>query len=246
MASRAKSPAPEGAFNGFPQAGLDFLKELENNNNREWFQPRKPLFEETLKQPMTLLVEALNDGLQGFAPQYMADPAKAIFRFYRDTRFSRDKSPYKDHVGAIFPRRGAGWQDCGSFYIEVSNRGVGLGGGIYMPPPEALALLRHHLAENYQEFQTLTGSRAAKALGPLQGERLTRPPKGWPADHPAADVVRYKQLYYYLEMPAQAALQAELVKEALRVFRLMLPFVEFINTPFVRKPLSATEESFRF
>src|SRR5271165_7451590 len=93
-------------FAGFPPEALAFLRAIARNNNREWFLPRKALFEEKVKRPMWELVEALNRSMKEFAPDYVTDPEKAIYRFYRDTRFSKDKSPYKDHIAASFPRRG--------------------------------------------------------------------------------------------------------------------------------------------
>jgi uncharacterized protein (TIGR02453 family) len=92
-------------FPGFPAEAIRFFRGLEKNNNREWFQPRKELFEEQVRGPMTDLVEELNQKLVRFAPDYVNDPRKAIFRTYRDTRFSADKTPYQTHIAAVFPHR---------------------------------------------------------------------------------------------------------------------------------------------
>ena len=94
------------AFSGFPPEAMQFFRGLARNNNREWFLPRKPIFEEKVKQPMRELVEAVNAAMKSFAPEYVTEPDKAIYRIYRDTRFSKDKTPYKDHIAATFPRRG--------------------------------------------------------------------------------------------------------------------------------------------
>src|ERR1700739_1604763 len=93
-------------FPGFPSEAITFLRGLTRNNRREWFQPRKEIFETKVKEPMTRLVESVNAELLKFAPDYINDPKKAIYRIYRDTRFSSDKTPYKTHIAAIFPRRG--------------------------------------------------------------------------------------------------------------------------------------------
>src|SRR5215469_4027027 len=93
-------------FPGFPSEAITFFRGIERNNNRDWFLPRKPVFEEKVKGPMRQLVEALNAEMKGFAPDYCTDPEQAIYRFYRDTRFSKDKKPYKDHIAAHFRRRG--------------------------------------------------------------------------------------------------------------------------------------------
>ena len=94
-------------FRGFPAEGLEFFRQLKKNNQREWFQPRKAIFDEQIKAPMLELVDAINEQLIEFAPEHVTDPDKALYRIYRDTRFSKDKTPYKDHIAANFPRRGA-------------------------------------------------------------------------------------------------------------------------------------------
>ena len=87
-------------FAGFPPEAMEFLRGLARNNRREWFLPRKAVYETSVKQPMRELVTALNQALAGFAPEYATDPEKAIFRIYRDVRFSKDKKPYKEHIAA--------------------------------------------------------------------------------------------------------------------------------------------------
>src|SRR5258708_24091262 len=102
---------------------------------------------------MIQLVEALNEELHGFAPGHINDPAKAIYRIYRDTRFSNDKTPYKTHIAAIFPRRGSQKHASAGYYVAVSPEGVEVAGGIYMPGPQELLALRTWLASHYAEFR---------------------------------------------------------------------------------------------
>jgi len=221
-------------FAGFPPEAMQFFRGIARNNNREWFLPRKALFEEKVKRPMWELVEALNASMKEFAPEYTTDPAKAIYRFYRDTRFSKDKSPYKEQIAASFHRRGV---ECGGagYYVSVSHKEVGIGGGVYMPSPETLLAIRNHLAERHEEFRRITGTRAvARLLGGLQGEQLTRVPKGFAKDHPAEDLLRYKQFLLYVELPAEIAVTGELLAEARKRFRAMAPFMEFLNAPLER------------
>jgi uncharacterized protein (TIGR02453 family) len=217
-------------FPGFPAEGLAFFASLQRNNNREWFQPRKAIFEEKLKQPMRELVSALNLAMKSFALDYVTDPDKAIYRIYRDTRFSKDKTPYKDHIAALFSRRGdkAG----AAYYVAVSHKSVALGGGIYAPEPETLLALRQHLAEHHQKFRKIVAARAVRQLfGAMQGEQLTRAPKGYPCDHPAADLLRFKQLLFYVELAPDLATTPGLYTEVVRHLRAVTPFVEFLNAP---------------
>ena len=101
---------------------IQFFRSLKRNNRREWFQPRKHLYEQQVKEPMLELVSAINGELMKFAPDYVTDPKKALFRIYRDTRFSADKTPYKTHVAASFWRRGADHTGAGGFYFSVVAR----------------------------------------------------------------------------------------------------------------------------
>jgi uncharacterized protein (TIGR02453 family) len=218
------------AFPGFPAEGLAFFSSLQRNNRREWFQPRKAIFEATMKQPMRDLVGAVNSAMKSFAPEYVTDPDKAIYRIYRDTRFSKDKTPYKDHLAASFSRRGdkAG----AGYYFAVSHKEVAIGGGIYMPEPETLRAMRRHVAEHHEEFRKIAGARAVRQLfTAVQGEQLSRVPKGYASDHPAADILRMKQYLLYVELPPDLATTPALYTEVVKHFRAMTPLVEFLNAP---------------
>jgi uncharacterized protein (TIGR02453 family) len=218
------------AFPGFPQEGIDFFRRLARNNRREWFQPRKAVFDEQVKRPMRELVQAVDAALARFAPQHVTDPDRAIYRFYRDTRFSADKSPYKDRIAANFPRSGLTRHDAAGYYFSVSDKEVAIGGGVYMPTPETLAAIRWHIAAHHERFRKIMASRALRTLfGEMDGERLTRVPKGFPCDHPAADLLKFKQFLYYVELPGEVAVTPGLYDEIVKRFRAMAPFMDFLN-----------------
>ena len=216
---------------------MQFFRGLARNNNRDWFLPRKPLFEDKVKGPMLELVEAVNGGLKRFAPDYVTDPSKAVYRFYRDTRFSKDKSPYKDHIAASFRHRHLGGEGGGAgFYFAVSHKNVGIGGGVYMPSPETLLSIRTHIAEFHDQFETLLKGRAVKRLlGELQGEQLSRVPKGFCAEDPAADLLRRKQFLLHTELGPEIATTPELYEAIVSRFKAMTPFMEFLNAPLAAK-----------
>ena len=220
------------AFPGFPREALQFFRGLSRNNNRDWFLPRKAIFEEQVKQPMRQLVSGLNAAMMTFAPEYVTDPDKAIYRIYRDTRFSPDKTPYKDHIAASFHRRGPAAHSDAGFYFAVSHKEVAIGGGVYMPAPETLLAIRNHIAGHHPEFRRIVGARAVRRLfGELQGERLSRVPKGFCAEHPAADLLRFKQFILYVELPPDLATTPALYGEILKRFRAMVPFLGFLTAP---------------
>ncbi len=223
-------------FPGFPPEGIAFFRGLKRNNRREWFQARKEIFDQQIKVPMVELVTAVNAAMMDFAPGNATDPQKAIYRIYRDTRFSKDKTPYKTHIAANFPRRGLEKHACGGFYFSVSPEEIEVAGGVYMPGPEQLVALRNHFAAHHEEFRQILRAKPFRTLmGELWGEQLSRVPKGFPADHPAADLLRYKQWIVYVTLEPDMATTPKLLAEIVRRFRVMAPFTEFLNAPLLER-----------
>jgi uncharacterized protein (TIGR02453 family) len=224
-------------FQGFPREGIQFLRDIARHNNRDWFLPRKPIFEEQVKRPMRELVEKLNAALQAFAPQYVTDPGKAIYRFYRDTRFSKDKKPYKEQIAASFHGSGVAAHADGGFYCAVSRSAVAVGGGVYMPEPPTLLAIRNRIAERHLEFRKILQAGPVKRLlGDLHGELLSRVPKGFPADHPAADLLRFKRFILYVELPPDLAATSAIYSEIVKRFRAMTPFLIFLEAAQAKRP----------
>ena len=232
-------------FPGFPPEALQFLRDLARHNNRDWFQARKPVFEEQVKRPMRQLVEALNAELGRFAPEYVTDPDKAIYRIYRDTRFSKDKTPYKEHIAASFFRQGTGPHKHGGYYLQVSHKEAAVGGGVYMPEPDVLLAIREHIAQHHHELRKILSAAAVRRLlGELHGDRLTRVPKGFCADHPAADLLRFKQFLLFTTLDAAIVTTPKLFTELEKRFRALTPFLDFLNAPLVGKRRGRDEPFF--
>jgi uncharacterized protein (TIGR02453 family) len=220
------------SFPGFSSDALKFFRDLDKHNQREWFEERKPFFLSHVKAPMEALVDAIGAGMLKFAPEAVTSPQKAIYRIYRDTRFSGGKTPYKTHLGASFFRHDLGKHVAGGFYFEVSHKHAGIAGGVYSPTPENLRLLRIHIMDNHPRFLKLAQEKKlVAAMGELQGDRLTRPPKGFPPDHPAMSWIRCKHWYYWKELPAELATGPELLPALALRFRLMAPLNSFFNEP---------------
>jgi len=231
-------------FPGFPSEAIDFFRGLARNNKREWFQPRKELFEERVKQPMQALVETVNAALMDFAPEYVTEPGKAIYRIYRDTRFSKDKTPYKTHIAASFHRRVPVNHGDAGYYFAISHKEVAIGGGVYMPEPPVLLAIRNHIAEHHQEFRRILRARQVKQLlGELHGEQLSRVPKGFACDHPALDLLRFKRFILYTTLEQELATKPALYTEIVKRFRAMAPFLRFLTTPLAaaKKKMDARE-----
>src|SRR5215471_11902683 len=136
------------SFTAFPKESLAFLRSLKRNNNREWFQDHKSIYETVLKQPLADLVDSLAVDFERFAPEMVSSPKVSMYRIYRDTRFSKDKTPYKTHVAAIFPRKGFEKHEGAGLYLHIAATEVLIAGGVYMPMPDALNAIRSHIASN--------------------------------------------------------------------------------------------------
>ncbi len=225
-------------FPGFSVEMIQFFKKLKRNNRREWFQPRKYLFEQHAKEPMLELVAAINVQLMKFAPAFVTDPKKALFRIYRDTRFSGDKTPYKTHIAASFSRRAPEHLGSGGFYFSVSDSEIEVAGGIYHPTPETMLAVRAHIAENHKELRKILAAKdVRRLLGNLQGAELTRSPKGFDPAHPAADLIKKKDWILDINLDAGLATTPKLQVEIVDRFRAMAPFIEFMNRAVpARKP----------
>jgi uncharacterized protein (TIGR02453 family) len=168
-------------FAGFPVAALDFYDDLELDNTRSFWTAHKTVYDEAVRAPMTALVDALAEEF---------GPGK-VFRPYRDVRFSKDKTPYKDHQGGFVPAGpGAG------YYVEVGAPGVRVGAGAYHAEGARLAAIRAAIDHD------LHGPRLERLLRKLErqgwerrGDRLRTNPRGWPGEHPRIDLLRHKSLY---------------------------------------------------
>ncbi|HEY1937901.1 MAG TPA: DUF2461 domain-containing protein [Candidatus Angelobacter sp.] len=223
-------------FSGFSPDTLTFLRALKRNNRREWFQPRKEKYEALIKAPMLEMVAALNGELARFAPAYVTPPEKAVYRIYRDTRFSPDKTPYKTHISAIFPHRSAVKREGAVFYLHFTEKELLAFAGVYSPDRDELLAYRTLLQENHEELNVILANKTLrKMFGGLQGEQLSRMPKGFPVDHPAEGLLRQKQ--WYLESTFDIALLTtpRVVPELAKRFAVMAPMVEFLNRPFAHK-----------
>lgn len=219
----------------FPRESLTFLRALKRNNRREWFQPRKEQFDASVRAPMLAIVERLAQDVHTFAPEIVVDPKTAIYRIYRDTRFSENKTPYKTHVAAVFPWRGLAKHEGAGLYFHVSPDEVWMGGGMYSPQTPQLQAVREHIASNVRRMRAIVESPGFRRhVGELDGERLQRVPHGFPKDHEAAEYLKYRQFLAGRELPPSAACSPKFYSTLVTVFRQVAPLARFLNEPLVR------------
>jgi uncharacterized protein (TIGR02453 family) len=221
----------------FTRKTLAFLRALKRNNDREWFKARKPDYETHVRAPMIAMLARLAEDFRSFAPELVADPKVSLFRIYRDTRFSHDKTPLKTNASAHFPHRKLRKAGAG-LYFEVAPQWVWIGGGIYMPETHELAAIRTHIGAHHRRLRKIVEAKPfIAAVGPLHGEQLTRVPRGFAPDHPGAQYLRFRQFLAGREYPAEFAYDARFYPEVLKVFRQVAPLVQFLNAPLVSRPV---------
>jgi uncharacterized protein (TIGR02453 family) len=214
----------------FTPEALKFLRGLKRHNDRAWFKPRKPIYERELKAPMLALIEEVNHALADFAPDHIRPPHKSLFRIYRDTRFSSDKRPYKSHIAAWWACAGMEKTSGAGFYFHLSSTETVLAAGAYMPAPEQLLAIRRYLLDHHDEMRTLLAGRKLRAaMDEFEGNRLTRPPRGFSADSPALDLIVCRQWGVSATLPADAATRPALLREITSRFALAAPIVHLLN-----------------
>jgi uncharacterized protein (TIGR02453 family) len=225
-------PAPAPRFT--PET-LTFLRGLKRNNRREWFTARREVYETQVREPMTRIVERLADDFRAFAPELVASPKISMYRIYRDTRFSENKAPYKTHVAAVFPTRGLAKHEGAGLYFHVSSEEVWVGGGMYMPQPQQLHAVREHIASNVRQLRAIVESPAfRRKVGALEGDKLTRVPRGFPKDHEAAEYLKCRHFIAGAEFAPAFAASTTFYSTLLSVFREVLPLARFLNTPLLK------------
>jgi uncharacterized protein (TIGR02453 family) len=212
--------------------GLAFLRNLARNNDREWFTPRKAIYEAELKEPMLSIIRKVTDSMMDFAPAFVRPAEKCLFRIYRDTRFSANKLPYKTHVAAWWSHQGLEKTSGAGYYFHVSTKEVVVAAGAYMPEKDQLAAIRHWLLDHHAEFRKLLQRPSVrKAFSVFEGNALTRPPKGFPCEHPSMDLIRCRQWGLAATLPADEALKTNFAATLIRYFKIAAPVVDALNTP---------------
>ena len=230
--TRIAKPAPAPPAAHLHPEGLAFLRNLARHNDREWFTPRKAVFEAELKEPMLAIIRKVTGAMESFAPSFVRPAEKCLFRIYRDTRFSADKKPYKTHVAAWWSHQGLEKTSGAGYYFHIDAKEVVIAAGAYMPEKDQLAAIRHWLLDNHLEFRKLLQKPAVrKTFSEFEGNALTRPPKGFPKEHPAMDLIRCRQWGLSAMLPASAALDPGFAATLIRHFRLAAPVVDALNTP---------------
>lgn len=218
----------------FSPEALKFLRGLARHNDRAWFDPRKPIYEREVRQPMLALIDQINHALADFAPDHIRPPHKAMMRIYRDTRFDASRGlapkPYKTNAATWWVRAGLEKTSGAGFYFHISPKETIIAAGAYMPSPDQLLAIRRHIERHHKQLRAILADRKlTAAMNEFDGRKLTRAPRGFPAGSPALDLLVCRQWGVSATLPAEFATTPNLLKEITRRFRLATPLVHFLN-----------------
>ncbi len=234
----AKRAVVDVEFDGFPTAAFTFLKGLGDNNNREWFEARRDIYEQSLRVPMKALIDEMDSRLAHFTPEITGTAKGSMFRIHRDIRFSKNKAPYKTNAACWFFHRdskGNVGQDAvhggAGMYFHLEPRACFAGGGVWMPPAPVLKRIRGALDVGHEEFHQIVTARPFKKLfGELSAEAvLKRMPRGYDADHPAGDWLRYQSFTAGCPLKQSDVTSVGLADRLEEVFRTITPLVRWLN-----------------
>ncbi|MDJ0837741.1 MAG: DUF2461 domain-containing protein [Acidobacteriota bacterium] len=217
------------AHTPFTQEFFRFYDQLEANNDRSWFQENKELYEDAVRTPMLSFIEAMGPKLADISKHIVADPRKSggsMFRIYRDTRFSKDKTPYKTHAACQFRHVMGKDVHAPGFYMHASQREVVFGAGIWHPDAPSLAKIRQYIAENPEKWQQALDHAPFAELFEQAGESLKRLPRGFPADHPMVEELKRKDFIAMRGLMPPDLLREDLIEEVSRCFAACRPYMK--------------------
>ena len=208
---------------------IQFLSDLERNNNRDWFNENRDRYDKTRKRFLALTEILINELRQFDSDIPMLSPKECMFRIFRDTRFSADKRPYKTNYGSFISPSGRKSLYAG-YYFHIQPGESFLAGGIYMPPADALKAIRLEIFENPDDFIELIEDEPFKKLfGSIWGEQLKTAPRGFPKDWEHIDLLRYKSYVVSHEIETEFLLSENLIERTVEVFKAMYPLNRYLN-----------------
>jgi len=219
------------AFKGLPKDFFRFFRELEANNNRPWFLEHKERYQSSVVQPLLGFIEAMAAPLADISPHYRAIARAnggSLFRIYRDTRFARDKTPYKTHAACHFRHERGRDAHAPGFYAHFENGRLFFGGGIWTPPSSALTAIRAFIADNPAAWRKIANAPAVLERGGLQGDQLKRPPRGFDPQHVHIEDLKRRSFFVMTSARQSLAYSPALVDEVSAAFAAAAPLSHFI------------------
>ncbi len=218
-------------FEGFPSDTLRFLKDLENNNTREWFAEHKQRYEKSFLEPALSFISAMETPLSKVAPLLVAQPKKvggSLMRIYRDTRFAKDKQPYKTNIGIQFRHQAGKDVHAPGVYLHIATDGCFLGAGVWRPPSDALRAIRKHVSDHPQSWLKIRKLKRFSSSFEVYDDRLTSAPRGFDKHDPLIDDLRLKSFLGMAPLKRQVIESAELVPTVSKLVKNATPLMTFL------------------
>ena len=208
---------------------IQFLNELSENNNREWFQNNKKWYDES-REKVLFLTEVVINEIRKFDPDVpLLEPKDCLFRIFRDVRFSNDKRPYKTNFGSFIAKGGRKSMYAG-YYFHIEPSGSFVGGGIYMPAAEPLKAIRQYIAENGEEFLSIINNKSFTKVYPeMMDDKLKTAPKGYSPDHEFINLLRYKSFAFSSQFDKSQILAENFIEKLVHSFKTLHPVNRFLN-----------------
>ena len=211
----------------FTPATFRFLKDLKENNNRPWFQENKDRYEKELKEPALRFIEGFEGHLAKISPHIHAGP-RSFFRIYRDTRFSKDKSPYKTYAGIQFRHEAGKDVHAPGFYLHIEPGQSGVGCGMWHPDSKSLLKVRESIVDEPAKWKRAKGAKRFKETFELAGDSLKTAPRGFDKEHPLIEDLRRKDFIGWTSLSQKAVTSPDFLAEFTSICRAAAPFQRWL------------------
>lgn len=215
----------------FTTSSLSFLRQLDRNNKRDWFETHKDEYEATVRGPALNFIRDMADELAAISPHFLAQPRKvggSLMRIYRDVRFSKDKRPYKTNIGIQFRHEQGKDVHAPGFYVHIDPHECFVGVGIWRPDSPALGKIRDRIAEQPAKWQAAMSGKAFRQHYVLSGESLQRPPRGYAKDHPLIEDLKRKDFIAIAPIDEALVLSPRFRQQVLQHFKAADDYMQFL------------------
>jgi uncharacterized protein (TIGR02453 family) len=222
---------PKQQHTGFTPATTKFLTALRNNNDRDWFNANRQRYENDVVAPALNFIAEMDGRLKKISPHFRAIPKKtggSLMRVYRDTRFAKDKTPYKTNIGVQFRHELGKDVHAPGFYVHIEPQEVFLGVGIWRPDAKALAKIREMIADNPNAWRKARDDKKISARFELRGDSLKRPPRGFDAGHPLIDDLKRKDFISVEQLTVEEIYDVKFADRVNQSFALSKPLMRFL------------------
>jgi len=210
---------------------LSFLQQLSNNNNRPWFNERKSLYEQSVREPSLAFIEAMEPSIKSLSPNFTAVAKKtggSLMRIYRDARFSNDKTPYKTNIGIQFRHTAGKDVHAPGFYLHISPDTCFVGAGIWRPNSKALSNIREMISDSPNAWKNITRHNTFKRYYTLSGDSLKTYPRGYAKDHPMINDLKRKDFIAIHPLTHEEILSPNVTKTIHHRFKVASDLMDYL------------------